>query len=331
MRLLDARLDINLSCNYRCIFCGEPAKKENADLPLDIIDTLFPLLNNSCWSVFLSCGGEPTLHPHFNAIMANVRKYLTKPDVSIVTNGFNLDNSKIDAIINSNISRVYISLHTVDSQLYSELTGTANGAIDKVKRNILKLLEKRGTRKFPKVIITTIAMKKTIPTLDALADWIITSGADAMNVQWLLPEYNSDMKEEVVGLNTEIRKILDSVYSKLTKNKIYFYYPYSLGKEKIFTMFKDAALIKNKINYFVFLAKKFFAAIKKNGCRVIGNTFIVMQDGTIQLCHKNVHSITYSTWKNEISLQHIINGAVKKVRRTDATKCVNCPYYKKKE
>jgi hypothetical protein len=180
LRLLVTRFGSSLDCIYRYIFCGEPESKGNTDLPSNIFDTFSPLLKNSCRSFFLSFNRKPTLHLHFNITMGNVRTKFTKPEVSIVTIDFNLDDSKIDVIINCNISRVFISLRTVNNKLYSNLTGSANEAIGKVKSTVVKFFKQRCTRIIPEMIISAIALKKTTPTLDALAEWVISRGTIAM-------------------------------------------------------------------------------------------------------------------------------------------------------
>ncbi|MDD5676121.1 MAG: radical SAM protein, partial [Chitinivibrionales bacterium] len=115
MRLLDARLDLSRRCNYRCVYCGEPENgPENPVFPLANMEVIFPVLNRYCWSVYLSCGGEPTLHPDFAGALLKVKALLTKPDVSIVTNGYNLTPAHIGAIVGAGLSRVYISIDSID-------------------------------------------------------------------------------------------------------------------------------------------------------------------------------------------------------------------------
>ena len=329
MRLLDARLDIYINCNYRCVFCGEPSNEKTPSIPLNALDKLFPILNKTCWSVFLSCGGEPLLHPQFEAVLKKAKEVLTKPDVSVVTNGFNLDEHKCKSIVLSGISRIFISVHTLNSKLYAELTGTSENAIQKVRSNVELLIKMRGNNKFPKIIITTIAMKKTLPFMHELVDWVVATGIDALNVQWLLPDYNNEMKSEVVGFTSENKTLFDDLNKRLRKSKKHFYYPYVLGKEKYFSMIVDLLLIKNKINYLFFLIKKFISTRKKDGCRVIGNTIIVNHDLTAQLCHKYILSPINLESATPKSLIANLKRISKEIDRSNHQECTGCPYYNK--
>ncbi|GBU22067.1 hypothetical protein R80B4_01970 [Fibrobacteres bacterium R8-0-B4] len=151
MRFLDARLDLHTGCNYRCVYCQNrpQSDKPSTAFPLNKLLQLLPILNKYCWSVFLSCGGEPTLHPQFHEIM---RKYvpglLPKTDVFLVTNGFKLDKDACAAIVESGITRVNISVDTLDSALYSRLCGCAESALAVILENIDTLLKiNSGMRK----------------------------------------------------------------------------------------------------------------------------------------------------------------------------------------
>jgi pyruvate-formate lyase-activating enzyme len=69
-------LDLTLACDYRCGHCIDSQLLNGGrHLPLEIVrGTLAVLIGRGLRSVILIGGGEPTLHPHFEEVVAAIKK-----------------------------------------------------------------------------------------------------------------------------------------------------------------------------------------------------------------------------------------------------------------
>lgn len=286
MRFLDARLDLHTGCNYRCVYCQNrpQSDKPSTAFPLNKLLQLLPILNKYCWSVFLSCGGEPTLHPQFHEIM---RKYvpglLPKTDVFLVTNGFKLDKDACAAIVESGITRVNISVDTLDSALYSRLCGCAESALAVVLENIDTLLKIRGQKKYPKLFLTSVAMKSTIEKMPDVCAYVAKSGLDGHRIQPMIPYDTVGMQEEDIAGLIDARAVFAQCKTILRKKGIVSDIPLSLGT-KIESTLSETSFLKNKVEYLTTSMKKFFVASQKPGCRFAGQLIHIDACGNIEFC-----------------------------------------------
>jgi organic radical activating enzyme len=89
-------LDLTLACDYRCAHCIDSHLLNGGrHLPLEIVrGTLDVLSGKGLRSVILIGGGEPTLHPHFEAVVAAIKKL--DLECAIASNGGH--NERISSI-----------------------------------------------------------------------------------------------------------------------------------------------------------------------------------------------------------------------------------------
>jgi len=290
MRFLDARLDLHTGCNYKCVYCQNSSLPDNPStaFPLDKLLQLLPILNKYCWSVFLSCGGEPTLHPQFHEIMRkHVPCLLSKTDVFLVTNGFKLDKDACEAIVESGIVKVSVSVDTVDAANYGRLCGCSPSALDVVLKNIETLLKIRGRKKYPKIFITSVAMKSTIEKMPDVCGYVAKSGIDGHRIQLMLPYDTIGMKEEDIAGLADTRAVFAQCKTILRKNGVISDIPMFLGT-KIKSTLMESSFLKNKIEYVASSTRKFFVAAQKPGCRFAGQIIHIDACGNIEFCSRSV-------------------------------------------
>jgi molybdenum cofactor biosynthesis enzyme MoaA len=328
MSLLDARIDLDTRCNYHCIYCQNHkiVSKDQPWFSLDNMNVVIPILGRYCWSIFLSCGGEPLLHPEFQGALDIVNKYLTGKDVVIVTNGFALDDIKASAILKSCISRIHLSVHTVKPDNYARLYGCRDDDFFRVKKNIEHLIEARGKKKWPKILVTSIAMKSTIDGLPDVAKWCSETGIDGMRIQWLEPFDTEGMDLEVIENNNSVIEKLYETQRILNKHNAFMEWPYSFGINKIMSIIRSSSVICNKYDYFISLAGKFLISIKRNRCRLAGYSFRVMNNGDIKFCHRNAIAMPNLVDNPSVNLHHIFQNAVKSLNCVTNDKCLCCPF-----
>jgi hypothetical protein len=95
MSMFSINFDLTTACNHNCAFCVD-ADVLNTQKPFkytDICDTIDTLIENGLRSVILIGGGEPTLHPDFEAIVKHIKE--NGLQLGIVSNG-----SRNDKVLN---------------------------------------------------------------------------------------------------------------------------------------------------------------------------------------------------------------------------------------
>lgn len=118
---ISINLDLTSACNYSCPFCVD-SKLINAGKTLaleeieKVIDTLH---SHGLLSVILIGGGEPTLHPDFEAVVETIKRKGIQ--VGIATNGSRLE--KIEAIADRLEEKdwVRISIDAASEETFKEL------------------------------------------------------------------------------------------------------------------------------------------------------------------------------------------------------------------
>jgi len=291
MRFLDVRLDLDTGCNYRCVYCqNRPSPGGGAThFPLDKFIDIVPILKKHCWSVYLACGGEPTLHPDFIEIMRkHVPRLSAKTDVFLVTNGFRLGKNECEAIVESGITRVNVSVDTVDANLYGRLCGCAPGALNTVLSNIETLLKVRGKRKYPKVFLTSVALKSTLEKMPDVCEWVVKTGLDGHRIQLMIPYDTIGMEAEDVSGSAQARAIFIKCKSILRmggKGGVYCDIPLTFS-DRLKSTVKGALLVKNKVEYAITSAKKLWASIRKPNCRLAGQLIRVDSAGNAEFCER---------------------------------------------
>ena len=67
----DLRIDLDTRCNFRCRYCDNADLEQSTklSLPLEKIQPVFESAEKNCWSLFLSCAGEPLVNPRFPELM----------------------------------------------------------------------------------------------------------------------------------------------------------------------------------------------------------------------------------------------------------------------
>ncbi len=137
-------LELTNSCDLKCGFCLNCAEnfRQKGFMDKFLFHKLIDEIPKD--TVITLCGiGEPTLHPNFLEFLNVLSERFN--NILLVTNAYSLDRDKIDAILNSGISKVSVSLDYLDKRTYEK---AKHGDLDKVVANIdllLKLKRKQRT------------------------------------------------------------------------------------------------------------------------------------------------------------------------------------------
>lgn len=122
----DLRISLIDKCNLRCTYCmpaeGLPWLKKDelltADEAVRLADIGVRILGVKD---IRFTGGEPLVRKDLADIIRGVRRLHPKVSISITTNGIGLDK-RIDELVEAGLTRVNVSLDTVDREAFTALT-----------------------------------------------------------------------------------------------------------------------------------------------------------------------------------------------------------------
>lgn len=99
------QIELTEGCNLYCDFCGLQGIRESAGGPYKFMENetlhhLCQAIRNSGWNprVEFAMHGEPTMHPHFAAMIGVVREYLPNVSIMLTTNGGGLVKDPIPRV-----------------------------------------------------------------------------------------------------------------------------------------------------------------------------------------------------------------------------------------
>ena len=128
------RLDITSACNFRCPICYADAggKAEEFFIGLETVEEIAGFLQmEGAKGVSLS-GGEPTLHPELEKIIAIFKKAGIKS--TILTNGIRIaqEEGYAQRLKKSGLRRAYVQFDTLDPAVHEKMRG--NDFVDEKKK-----------------------------------------------------------------------------------------------------------------------------------------------------------------------------------------------------
>lgn len=143
----------SLECNFQCPDCTytqnqskERSKNSRRFMSDETFDKIIKQSKNlGIKSIIFTGGGEPFVHPRTTRYIEQALK--EGYEVGVYTNGFNLNDKKISALVGLNPSFIRVSLNGPDALTHSEMFGYSNRAsrivaektFDKVVQNIENL------------------------------------------------------------------------------------------------------------------------------------------------------------------------------------------------
>jgi MoaA/NifB/PqqE/SkfB family radical SAM enzyme len=324
-RLLEARLDLDTRCNFRCLYCRnfDEAGAARGPVALDLLERAGRYLSPHCWSVYLSCAGEPLLHPAFAQTLAVTDRVFARCDASLVTNGWHLHPPAAQAIACSRLSTVYVSIDTVDPALYSRLCGTPTDGLERVQRNVLELRRLIGSRSFPKVVVTSIAMRSTLQGLPAVTDWAARSRLCGHKVQLLIPGSMPGHDEELSPDGLTERVLADAAGVARSRG-LHFDYPYGFTTVKLLSALSALRLVRHRLEYVASAAARALAS-RRRGCRFMPFELNMLGDGRITVCPYRADTL----WDiaREGALEHReLARRMRAAVRADAPTCASCRF-----
>lgn len=317
------RLDLDGRCNLRCAFCRQASQDVSPDgaFPLEHLEKTLESLGKDVWSVYLSCTGEPLLHPGFAEAMKLVRRHLRNCDVQIVTNATLLDEAHAQALLAGNLSRVTFSVDSVRQERYESIRRNARWEI--VRTNIVRFLKMRGERPWPKVMINTILMEENQDELEDIAKFCVENGVDAFRVQHLQEFEDVPSMHRPVADTPELRHRLLHIQWRLLAKGVVFDHPLAMRWEKIASMLLSLRLHRFPLGYLKYLAGGAWGALFSR-CRMVGWECFAFPDGTIRSCSEPRGDQPWDP--RQESLVHYLRQSRRRSREKGFDGCAQCRF-----
>jgi radical SAM protein with 4Fe4S-binding SPASM domain len=166
-------VEVTNFCNLRCPMCPrEIADRGFGNMDWDLFTSLVDQAAEHEHGVLLPQGfGESFIHPRFREMLAYLKKGGRGRPVMLITNGTLFSDENIDAIIESGIELVNISLDGTVKEVFEEIRPNADH--EEVVANVKRLLDRRSKKgsQLPRVILRMIKMDKTIADVAAFEDY----------------------------------------------------------------------------------------------------------------------------------------------------------------
>lgn len=138
---------LNNSCNLSCTHCYRTYNRDKTEKRFLEFNEICNLISEckeiGVPSIGLGTESELLLYPDIEKVLGHVSKQ-DFDDVWIFTNGLLLDDKIIDLILNSNFTRLSVSVDAITAGTYKVVRG---GRFNKLMSNIFNFLDKREIRK----------------------------------------------------------------------------------------------------------------------------------------------------------------------------------------
>jgi sulfatase maturation enzyme AslB (radical SAM superfamily) len=145
-------VDITEVCNLKCIHCPHPTFKKSeyydgrmlsAELNRKLVDDVRNDANGNCQYIRYTSNGEPLSHPLAHEMIQYAVEH-SNTFVTLTTNGTILNKRKMNALLDSGLHMIDISIDANTEMSYKKIRG---GDFNKVVKNVCDLLDEIKRRR----------------------------------------------------------------------------------------------------------------------------------------------------------------------------------------
>ncbi len=221
----EIRISLTTRCNFKCFFChGEGLAGTNRRLEIDKdknMQLIYELLRNNYTDITFT-GGEPLIEKNtFIYILDKLNDLDEKPSITLVTNGYFLNDDIIQKIkdYKGNI-KINYSFHYTVFDDFKKITGQNESVFLKTKENLIKVAQSGISLKVNTVILRNInnselSLKNHISFLESIGV------KNLKYLELLITKENKNLFDHYYEINPVedgIRKIATLFKSEIRRN-----------------------------------------------------------------------------------------------------------------
>lgn len=205
-RKLKVVWDISNKCNLRCRMCHfsfdhvfyQTANFTSPALFERMAVSALPLAH----TLILSAGNEPLVSPHFIDILKIAARY-SVPQLLFLTNGQLLSSKVADAVIETGVTEVQISIDGATKETYEYIRRGAK--FDRLVRNLeyLSFRKLQLGRSLPRLQFNVVLMQRNLAELPLFVDLAEKLGVEWIAARHLLMMKGLEMEQETLALDRE--------------------------------------------------------------------------------------------------------------------------------
>jgi MoaA/NifB/PqqE/SkfB family radical SAM enzyme len=203
-------LDLSVACNISCTICSLEQCETKGFMPWQVLHAMAVPLSRVP-VIFLSCSGEPFLHPQFPAMVSFIRKAAPSAFIELHSNGVLLTDAIATTLIDNSINRLTIS---VDGSSRETFESIRCGALyEQVVNNIRSLTKniRLANSTYPLLALRVVATKENINELTGLVRLAVTLGVHKLFVENLEPYSESLAGKVLYNGSKEAEKVFNEV------------------------------------------------------------------------------------------------------------------------
>lgn len=213
----DLRISVTDRCNFRCFYClpnGEPplARKETI-LTFEEIAYVSDIFVSLGIEKIRLTGGEPMLRRNIEELVTKIAKLKPKlKDLALTTNGFDIPR-KAHSLKQAGLDRMTISLDTLDSHRFGEITG-----VDKLE-DVFEAIEAAKMFGFEPVKINAVIVRDVND--DELVDFARfarTTGVEMRFIEYMPLDSGHDWDRGMVVGGREIFEKINAAFPLVLKD-----------------------------------------------------------------------------------------------------------------
>jgi len=199
-RHMTLRLDLINKCNLRCVMChysnesiaGRPAQRITPEQFASFFDSVAPMVRDA----MLSCGDEPLMSPHFEAIVRHIAARDPEVRITFCTNGMLLTERIAGVIMAANVHRVLFSFDGVESATLHRIR--VGSDYRRIVRNILGLARARTAagRASPHFVFNFVMLDSNIHEAPAFVALAMRLGGGTIDFRHVVPMDTYDIGHE---------------------------------------------------------------------------------------------------------------------------------------
>jgi len=224
-------------CNFFCHMCSYMPNKNIPNTPLSLEDIELFIQQLGQWQPVIHLGGgEPFMHKDILKIVAAVKSKGLK--CLITTNGFLLDEDKINKLIDLGLDGILFSLYG-PQDVHDAVTGVKN-SFDKAVAHLDIFLK---LRKDTRVLVSTIPLPENIDRLETLIEEARARGIDGVKIEHInfitQEEYRKSMSLRVEPFDFCPSSLIQSdYYDRIFSDRVLEFYKRIRRRYKDFVYFK---------------------------------------------------------------------------------------------